>query len=65
MRAGEVLEVLRRRALSREESTATFRPFLAGEYSEVEMAAVLAALKTRGETPEIMAGAVEALLEAA
>ena len=65
MRAGEVLEVLRRRALSREESTATFRPFLAGEYSEVEMAAVLAALKTRGETPEIIAGAVEALLEAA
>jgi len=29
------------------------------------MAAVLAALKTRGETPEIMAGAVEALLAAA
>ncbi|MGQ0702176.1 MAG: anthranilate phosphoribosyltransferase [Gemmatimonadales bacterium] len=65
MRAGEVLDVLSRRDLSREESTATFRRFLSAEYSEIEMAAVLAALKTRGETPEVMAGAVEALLEAA
>ena len=65
MRASEVLEALSRRALSREESAATFRRFVAGEYSELEMAAVLAALKTRGETPEVMAGAVEALLESA
>ena len=65
MRAAEALEVLGRRALSREESGATFRRFLAGEYSEVEMAAVLAALRTRGESPELMAGAVEALLAAA
>ncbi len=65
MRAAEALELLSRRALSREESTATFRRLLAGEYSELEMAAILAALKTRGETPEVMAGAVEALLEAA
>ena len=65
MRASEVLEALSRRSLSREESTAAFRRFLAGEYSEVEMAAVLAALKTRGETPEVMAGAVEALLASA
>jgi anthranilate phosphoribosyltransferase len=65
MLASEVLEALSRRSLSREESTAAFRRFLGGEYSEVEMAAVLAALKTRGETPEVMAGAVEALLASA
>src|SRR6185369_5693669 len=65
MRASEVLEALSRRSLSREESSATFRRFVAGEYTEVEMAAVLAALKTRGETPEVMAGAVEALLGSA
>ncbi len=65
MRASDVLEVLSRRSLSREESTATFGRFVAGEYSEVEMAAVLAALKTRGETPDVMAGAVEALLASA
>lgn len=65
MRAGEVLNALSRGALSRAESTATFLRFVAGEYSEVEMAAVLAALKTRGETPEVMAGAVEALLASA
>ena len=65
MRASEVLEALSRRALSREESTATFRRFVDGEYSDVEMAAVLSALKVRGESPEVMAGAVEALLAAA
>ena len=65
MRASEVLEALSRRFLSREESSATFHRFVTGEYSEIEMAAVLAALKTRGETPEVMAGAVEALLASA
>jgi anthranilate phosphoribosyltransferase len=65
MRAGEVLEALSRRSLTREESTTAFQLLLAGEYSEIEVAAVLVALKTRGETPEVMAGAVEALLQAA
>lgn len=65
MRAGEVLNILAARALTREESTAAFTRFLAAEYGELEMAAILAALKTRGETPEVMAGAVEALLAAA
>ena len=65
MRASDVLELLSRRPLSRAESTATFRCFVAGEYSELEMAGLLAALKTRGETPEVMAGAVEALLGSA
>jgi anthranilate phosphoribosyltransferase len=65
MHASEVLEVLSRRSLSREESTRTFARFVAGEYSEIAMAAVLAAIKTRGENPEVMAGAVEALLASA
>ncbi len=65
MRASEVLDTLSRRPLSRTESVATFGKFVAGEYSEIEMSAVLAALKTRGETPETMAGAVEALLASA
>jgi anthranilate phosphoribosyltransferase len=65
MRAREVLDVLGSRALSREESAATFSRFVGGDYTEIEMAAVLAALKTRGETPEVMAGAVEALLASA
>ena len=60
MRASEVLEALSRRGLSREESTATFQRFVGGEYSEIEMAAVLAALKTRGETPTPIAAAPEA-----
>lgn len=65
MRAGEVLEALSRRSLSREESLTAFRLLLAGDYSEIESAAFLVALRTRGETPEVMAGAVEALLLAA
>lgn len=65
MRAGEILEALSRRTLSREESSRAFADFVAGHYSEIEMAAILAALKTRGETPEVMAGAVEALLASA
>jgi anthranilate phosphoribosyltransferase len=65
MQARDVLETLTRRGLSREESTTAFDRFLAGEYSEIEMAGVLVALRTRGETPEVMAGAVEALLRAA
>lgn len=65
MRAADVLEALARRPLSRQESTETFTRFLAAGYTEVEMAAILVALKTRGETPEVMAGAVEALLASA
>ena len=59
------LEALSRRALTRDESAATFTRFMASEYSDIEMAAILAAIKTRGETPEVMAGAVEALLASA
>lgn len=65
MRVAEVLEALAGRALSLEESRATFERLVAGEYAELEVAAILAALKTRGETPEVMAGAVQALLGSA
>ena len=65
MHASDVLDALSRRSLTREESAATFARFVGGEYSEIEMAAVLSAIKTRGETPDIMAGAVEALLASA
>ncbi len=65
MHASAVLDAVSRRSLTREESAATFSRFVAGEYSEIEMAAVLSAIKTRGETPDIMAGAVEALLASA
>jgi anthranilate phosphoribosyltransferase len=65
MRARDVLDTVARRGLSREETTVAFNHLLAGEYSDIEMAGVLIALRTRGETPEVMAGAVEALLAAA
>ncbi|HWL40760.1 MAG TPA: anthranilate phosphoribosyltransferase, partial [Gemmatimonadaceae bacterium] len=65
MRARDVLDTLARRGFSRDESTVAFNHLLAGDYSEIEMAGVLIAFKTRGETPEVMAGAVEALLAAA
>lgn len=65
MHATDVLEVLSRRALTREESAAAFARFVAGQYSDIEMSAVLSGIKTRGETPDTMAGAVEALLASA
>jgi len=65
MRIAEILNALARRSLTRDESTATFGRLMAGEFGDAEMAAILVALKTRGETPEVMAGAVEALLASA
>jgi len=59
----ELLETLSRRSLGREESYLTFTELVGGRYSEIEMAALLAALKTRGETPEEIAGAAQALRE--
>jgi len=65
MRIAETLEALRVRSLDRGEATRLFRAIVAGELGEVEMAAVLGALKTRGETPVEIAGAAEALRESA
>jgi anthranilate phosphoribosyltransferase len=65
MSIAEILEALSRRSLTREESASAFGRLVAGEFGEAETAAILAGLKTRGETPEVMAGAVEALLASA
>lgn len=65
MRTADVLDLLRVRNLSREESLGLFQRIVRGELVEVEIAAVLAALKTRGETPAEIAGAAEAMREAA
>lgn len=65
MRVAEALELLRVRSLDRGEATRLFRAIVAGELGEVEIAAVLAALKTRGETPVEIAGAADALRESA
>jgi anthranilate phosphoribosyltransferase len=64
MPVGELLETLSRRSLDQAESYATFAELVGGRLSEVEIAALLVALKTRGETPPEIAGAARALREA-
>jgi anthranilate phosphoribosyltransferase len=59
------LETLSRRGFTGEESFRVFSGVVSGAFSEVEIAALLAALKTRGEEPEVIAGAARALREAA
>jgi anthranilate phosphoribosyltransferase len=51
--------------LAREEIRSVFARIVAGELSEVEIAALVIALKAKGETPEEIAGAAEALRAAA
>jgi len=51
--------------LEREESRLLFDAVIRGEVSDVEMAALLVALKMRGETAEEIAGAAQALREGA
>ncbi|MDR2244877.1 MAG: anthranilate phosphoribosyltransferase [Burkholderiales bacterium] len=51
--------------LEREESRALFDAVIRGEVGDVEMAALLVALKLRGETAEEIAGAAQALREGA
>jgi anthranilate synthase/phosphoribosyltransferase len=53
------------RDLGRDESAALFGRIVRGELGEVEIAALLAALKTKGETPDEIAGAAQALRSAA
>ena len=65
MRLATVLDILSCRHLTREESCAAFRHLVSGAWSELEIAAFLAALKARGESPEEIAGAAFALREAA
>jgi anthranilate phosphoribosyltransferase len=65
MRTAEVLDLLRTRNLDRAEAFTVFRRIVRGELVEVEIAAILAALKVRGETPAEIAGAAQAMREAA
>lgn len=65
MRIATVLDTLSRRSLSQEETTGIFQELMGGRYSDVEIAALVSALKTRGETPEEIAGAARALRAAA
>lgn len=65
MRTAEVLDLLRTRNLGRDEALAVFQRIVRGELVEVEIAAILAALKVRGETPAEIAGAAQAMREAA
>ncbi|TVR03774.1 MAG: anthranilate phosphoribosyltransferase [Deltaproteobacteria bacterium] len=59
------LDTLAARNLSRVETRTLFGSIIAGELAEVEIAALLGAFKARGETPDEIAGAAEALREAA
>ncbi|MDR0587786.1 MAG: anthranilate phosphoribosyltransferase [Burkholderiales bacterium] len=51
--------------LNREQSRVLFDKVIRGEVSDVELTALLVALKLRGETPEEIAGAAQALRECA
>lgn len=65
MRIGTVLDTLSRRSLTREEAADAFQHLMGGRYSEVEIAALMGAMKARGESPEEIAGAAEALRRSA
>lgn len=47
------------------DATLLFRALIDGHYQEVEISALLATLRTRGETPDELAGAAQAFLAAA
>jgi len=61
MRIASVLETLSERHLTREETRDVFACLTGGGFADVEIAALVSALKTRGETPEEIAGAAGAL----
>ncbi|MDX1387557.1 MAG: anthranilate phosphoribosyltransferase [Acidobacteriota bacterium] len=60
-----VLDTLAGRSLTRSEATGVFTDLVGGRWSELEVAGLLGALKARGETPEEIAGAAQALRNAA
>lgn len=57
----EALDTLAARNLDRAETRALFGAIMAGDLTEVDIAALLGAFKARGETPEEIAGAAQAL----
>ncbi len=60
-----LLDALAARSLDAHESYRAFRGIIAGDLGEVEIAALLAALKTRGESPAEITGAARAMREGA
>ena len=62
MPATEFLDTLSHRSLSEQESYRTFTDILDGAMSDIEIAALLAAMKTRGETADEITGAARAIL---
>ncbi len=58
----EFLDTLSHRSLSERESYRTFTDILDGAMSDIEIAALLAAMKTRGETADEITGAALAIL---
>ena len=65
MSPAEALEALALRELTAKEATALFRRLASGGMDDIQAAALLAAIKTRGESDQVLLGAAEALLEAA
>ena len=65
MPATEFLDTLARRSLTERESYQTFIDILGGAMSDIEIAALLVAMKTRGETAEEITGAALAMLDQA
>jgi anthranilate phosphoribosyltransferase len=65
MQIAGLLDVVARRSLTRDEATGVFARLVDGGWSGIEIAGLLTALRTRGETPEEIAGAALALRRAA
>ncbi|MBM4188826.1 MAG: anthranilate phosphoribosyltransferase [Gemmatimonadetes bacterium] len=65
MSVASLLDTLATRHLNDGESYQAFRSIAGGDWSEVEIAALLGALKTRGETADVIVGAARALRAAA
>lgn len=63
--AHHLLDALSARSLAADESYHAFRGIIAGRFHEIEVAALLSALKTRGESPAEIAGAARAMREGA
>jgi anthranilate phosphoribosyltransferase len=61
MPVNQLLDTLARRPLDHHESFDAFTALVRGEFTDLEMAALLAAFKARGETPAEIAGAARAL----
>lgn len=60
-----IVRLVQDRCLSRDESHSVFSAVVRGELSDVELAALLIGLKCLGESPDVLAGAAQAMLQVA